>query len=110
MASSTLWRTNSSAKRKPSGIEHAIFAHDERVFERGAERIAGAPQFGHVAHETERACARNLATERIGLNIERKRLAADQRMIELDFGLDPEAVLIGPQFAVGAVLGHRYRS
>ena len=34
-----------------------------------------------------------------------KRLPADQRMIEVDFGLDAEAVLIGPQFAVGIVLG-----
>ena len=30
-------------------------------------------------------------------------------MIELDLRLDPEAVLIGPQFAIGAVLGHGYR-
>src|SRR5262249_60928839 len=30
-------------------------------------------------------------------------------MIELDLRLDPEAIQIGPQFAVGAILGHRYR-
>ncbi len=32
-------------------------------------------------------------------------LLADQRMVEFDFGLDPEAVAVGPQFAEGAVLG-----
>jgi hypothetical protein len=31
---------------------------------------------------------------------------ANQGVIEVDLGFDPEAVLIRPQFTVGAVLGH----
>src|SRR3954447_6783876 len=34
-------------------IEDAVVADDERVLERGAERITRVPQRGHVAHETE---------------------------------------------------------
>ena len=75
-------------------IEHAVFADHQRILERGAKRIARAPQLGDVAHEAECTCARDLAAERVGLDVERKRLLADQRMIEIDFGLDPEAVLI----------------
>jgi hypothetical protein len=30
-------------------------------------------------------------------------------MIGVDFGLDPETMLVWPQFAIGAVLDHRYR-
>ena len=33
----------------------------------------------------------------------------NERMIEFDLGLDPEAVLVGPQFAERAVLGHAHR-
>ena len=69
----------------------------------GAERVAGAPQLGHVLHESEGACAGELAAESSGLDVERKRLTANQRMIEFDFGFDPETVTIGPQFAEGSV-------
>ena len=88
-------------------IEHAVLGNHQRIVEGGAERVSGAPQFGDVLHETEGAGARDLAAEGLRLDVERKRLLADQRMIEFDFGLDPEAMLIGPKFAVRAVLGTR---
>ena len=40
-------------KRMPSRIEHAIFGDHDGILERGAERIARAPQLGDVAHEAE---------------------------------------------------------
>ena len=45
-----------------------------------------------------------------GLDVERERLMANERMIEFDFGLDPETMAVGPQFAERAVLGgHAHR-
>ena len=80
-------------------IEHAILGDHQRIGERGAERVAGAPQFGDVLHEAEGAGARDLAAEGLRLDVERERLAANERMVEFDFGLDPETVLVRPQLA-----------
>src|SRR6478672_5543376 len=51
-------------------IEYAIFTHNERVFERGAECIARAPQLGDVAHKSKSTGARDLAAERLRPNVE----------------------------------------
>ena len=64
---------------------------------------------GDVLHEAEGAGAGDLAAEGLRPDVERERLFADQRMIEVDLGLDPEAVLVGPQFAEGAVLRDAHR-
>ena len=53
------------------GIEDAVFGDDHRILERGAERVTGIPEFGHVAHEAERARARQLAAEQMRLDVER---------------------------------------
>ena len=73
--------------------------------ERSAERITGTPELGYVPHETERARTRNVIAEGLGPAVECERLPPDQRVIEFDFGLDAEAVAVGPQFAERLVLG-----
>src|SRR4051795_389111 len=86
-------------------IEDAVIADNERVLERGAERIARVPQRGHVAHETEGTCARNFAPERVRFEVDRERLASDQGMVELDLRFNAEAARVGTQFAEG--VAHR---
>ncbi len=90
-------------------IEHAVLGHHQRIVERGAERIAGAPQLGDVLHEAEGARTRDLAAEIFRLDIERERLMADQRMVEVDLGLDAEAVLVGTQLAEGVAAADAHR-
>src|SRR6202040_2227063 len=58
-------------------IEHAIFGDDERILQRGAERISGAPQLGDVTHEAERPRPRDLTTEGVGSHIKGERLLPD---------------------------------
>src|SRR5439155_14951580 len=79
------------------------------ILERGAERIAGVPQLRHVAHEAEGARAREFAAECLRLDVERERLQANQRMIELDVDLDAEAMRMRPQLAIGIFGGDANR-
>src|SRR5262245_57553403 len=44
-------------------IQHTRIADHDRVFERGAERIAGAPELADIPHETERTRTRDVAPE-----------------------------------------------
>src|SRR5215471_2473516 len=90
-------------------VEDAVVADDQRVLQRGAERVARIPQSGDIAHEAEGAGAGDLAAEAVGPQVERERLTPDQRVIELDFGFDAEAARIGPDFAVGIAQGNPYR-
>src|SRR5262249_20724140 len=80
------------------GVEDPVVAHDQRILERGAERIARVPQRRHIAHETEGAGARDVATERFRLHVDRQRLTPDQRVLELNLRLDAEAARVGPYF------------
>src|SRR5258707_5029328 len=88
-------------------VEHTILAHHQSIFERSAECVTRTPQFGNVAHETESTGARNLTAERVGLDVERKRLLADKRMIEIDLGFDTETMLVRPQLAICTIFGNR---
>src|SRR6516225_10337201 len=78
------------------GVENAVVADDERVLQRGAERVACVPQRRYIAHEAEGARARDVAAERFGLHVDRQRLTPDERVLELDLRLDTEAAGIGP--------------
>ena len=84
-------------------IEHAIFGHHERVLQRSAQRISGAPQLGDVTHEAESPRPRDFAPERVGPYVESERLPADRRVVEIDLGLDPEAPCIRPKFPEGTL-------
>ena len=86
-------------------VEDAVVGDDQRVLERGAERVAGVPQRRHIAHEAEGARARDLAAEAVGLHVDGQRLVADQRMVVVDLGLDAEAARIGRDLAIG--VAHR---
>src|SRR5215469_3847303 len=90
-------------------VENAVVADDERVLERGAERVARVPQRGHIAHEAEGARARDVAAERFGLHVDRQRLTPDERVLELDLRLDAEAAGIGPYLSERISLGHPHR-
>src|SRR5262249_8482364 len=83
------------------GIEAAVLADHERVLERGAQRVTRPPQLADVAQEPEGAGARDLAPEGRGTDLERQRLPADQRMVELDLDLDVEPAVIRFELAVG---------
>src|SRR5262249_38195479 len=83
-------------KTRTLGVEDPVVAHDQRVLERGAERIARVPQRRHIAHEAEGAGARDVATERFRRRVDRQRLTPDQRVLELDLRLDVEAARVGP--------------
>src|SRR5215468_9532397 len=83
-------------KTRTLGVEDPVVAYDQRVLERGAERIARVPQRRHVAHEAEGAGARDVATERFRLHVDRQCLTPDQRVLELDLRLDAEAARVGP--------------
>src|SRR5262245_53387314 len=76
------------------GVENAVIAHHESIFEGGAERIARVPKSRYVAHEAEGARASDLAAESVRADVNSQALAADQRMIELDLCLDAKAVFI----------------
>ena len=105
MASSTLWRTNSSAKRRPSGLSTRSSLITSVLSNEAPSAKPALHSFDDILHEAEGAGARDLAAETVRLDVERQRLLADQRMIEFDFGFDPEAVRIRPQFAEGAAFG-----
>ena len=94
MASSTLWRTNSSGEAQALRVEDAVVADDQGVLERGAERVTRAPELRHVAHEAEGAGAGDFAAEGVGVDVVARALAADQRMVEVDLDLDAEAARI----------------
>src|SRR5262249_29874099 len=59
--------------------------------------------------EAEGARARDFAAERRRLDIHPQRLAADQRMVEVDFHVEPETPVIGSNLPERATLGHAYR-
>src|SRR6185437_1181665 len=86
------------------GIEDAVVRRDDGILEARSQRVARAPQLRHVAHKAESACPREVAAEHIGLDFDRQGLTADQRMIELDLGLEAEPAQMRSQFAVAAVL------
>src|SRR5205823_13241181 len=89
-------------------IENTVVADYERIFQRGAERVAGVPQARHIAQEAERARARNVTPECFRLDVERQRLTSDQRVLELDLCLHAEAARVRPYLAVGIALSHSY--
>src|SRR5262249_5981517 len=89
-------------------IENTVVADYERIFQRGAKRVAGVPQARHIAQEAECASARNVTPERFRLDVERQRLTSDQRVLELDLRLHAEATRIWPHLAVGIALRHPY--
>ena len=91
------------------GIEDSVLRNDDRVFERGAERIAGAPQFRYVAHEAESARPGQIIAKHTRRNIDAERLPSNQRIIELDLSFDSQAARVWPQLAVTAVLANAYR-
>src|SRR5262245_5635668 len=80
-------------------IEHPRVTDHDSVLKRRAERIASAPEFAHVPHEAECASPRDIARERIRGAIECHLLASDERVIERDLGLDPQATPIRTQLA-----------
>src|SRR5580692_6600126 len=86
------------------GIEDAVFGDHDRVLERSAERIARTPELGYIAHETKGAGAGQFTAKHRRLDIECISLAADNRMIKFDFGLDAQTARIWKQFAKRAVL------
>ena len=51
------------------GVEYAVLGHNQGILKRRPERVARAPQFGDVTHETEGPRSRNLATETVGFHI-----------------------------------------
>src|SRR5919201_3490926 len=89
-------------------VENTVVADHERIFQRGAKRVAGVPQARHIAQEAERACARNVTPERVRLDVERQRLTSDQRVLELDLRLHAEAARIRSYLAIGIALRHPY--
>src|SRR5215470_6872949 len=96
-------------KARAFRVEDAVVADDQGVLERGSERIARIPQGRDVAHEAEGARAGDLAAERLWLYVDRQGLAADERVVELHLGLDPEAARVGTDFAEGIAHGDTYR-
>ena len=80
-------------------IEHPCVTDHDSVLKRRAKRIARAPELAHIPHEAERAGARDIASERIRGAIECHLLAPDERMVERDLGLNPQAAPIGTQLA-----------
>src|SRR5262245_54120180 len=50
-------------------VENAVVADNERVLQRGAERVACVPQRRYIAHEAEGARARDIAGERFRLDV-----------------------------------------
>ena len=97
------------AEARTFGIEDTVLRDHKRVFERGAQRISGIPQRGHIAHKTKRARPRQLATESVGLDVNREDLPADQRMIEFDFRFYPKAPGVWQDFSESIPNGDPYR-
>src|SRR5262249_36164477 len=97
------------SKTRTLRVEDARVGDDQRVLERSAKRVAGAPQLRYVAHEAEGAGAGDLASEGLRWAIERQVLASDQRMVERDLSLDPQAAGIRPQLAIAGTGGDPYR-
>src|SRR5262245_17375432 len=97
------------SKTRTLRVEDARVGDDQRVLERSAERVAGAPQLRYVAHEAEGARARDLAPEGLRRAIERQVLAPDQRMVERDLCLDPQTAGIRPQLAIAGTGRDAYR-
>src|SRR6185312_16513470 len=88
-----------------AGVENAVFGEANGVFERGAERIALAPELRDIAHKAEGAGGREFVAEGVGRKRCRITLTADQRMIEIDLDLDAETGVVREKFARGAALG-----
>jgi len=81
------------------GVVQAGFVEHHGILKRRAAREAGVPEPRHFIHEAEGAGARNIATEAFGAEIERKILAADRGIGEIDFDLGAEPAGIGAQLA-----------
>jgi hypothetical protein len=80
---------------KSFGVEHPVVGDHERVLEGRAQRIAGAPQPGDIAHEAERCGPRHFLAERLGRQVQGDVLAADQGVVEGDLDFEAEAARIG---------------
>ena len=92
MASSILWRTNSSAIAQAFRVDDAVVADRDGVVERGAEREAGLPEPLDVAHEAEGAGPRDLAAEGAGSSIvSARRWRPMIGVVEIDLDVEPEA-------------------
>ena len=81
-------------------VHHPVFADDDGVVERGAERETASPEALDVGVEAEGPGAADFLAEGLATDIESIRLLADQRIGEIDLDLDPLAV-------IGRELGRR---
>src|SRR5690606_31011211 len=68
--------------------DRIIIADDERILERGTERIACGPKPLHIAQEAEGPRPGDLAPEYIRINVIGIELPADRRTFEIDPDLE----------------------
>src|SRR4051812_38435438 len=83
------------------GVEQPLLVEHDGVVERGAERIAGAPEPRDIAHQTESPGPADFAAETLRVEVEGVALLADDRIGEVNLDLGAEPVGIGPDLTEG---------